>query len=72
MMKFIVELKRDYDPKGQAALRIETWRYFARDLAMCRVTQLLIVHPHADLSESSKTDDDGFITFRFTLRVDHS
>lgn len=67
-MIFIVRLN-----SGSAStFAFQTWRYLARDLAMCRITQLLIVHPEADLGETSKYEDvigGHVVTTTFTLQL---
>lgn len=47
-MKFIVELHS----RNMHGAHLETWKYNSRDLALCRVTQLLIANPTADLTET--------------------
>jgi hypothetical protein len=42
--------------------RVEIFKYRSRDLALCRVTQLLVANPTADLDEAASG--------RFVLKVD--
>jgi hypothetical protein len=44
-MKYVVELHT----ATMRGPRVERWCYDPQELALCRVTQLLIVHPLADL-----------------------
>lgn len=61
MMLHIVE----FHSYTSNSYKSENWTYQARDLALCRVTQLLIAHPACDLSNITK---DGNVIY--TLKLD--
>lgn len=62
-VRFIVELHT----RNMHGAHLETWKYSSERLALCRVTQLLIANPSADLIE--ETVEVGEDPLREWIRV---